>query len=154
MNRVLELTGLKNILTERYETKSGEFKSRFPNGLDTPLGEEFEGGKKLSGGERQLLSICRALLRKPEVLFLDEATANLNPTQRTKIRGLIERRQELLGINPTVIQVSHTLKAVKNADVIYFIDKATRGVAEAGTHSELIGRGGLYAKEWEAEQED
>ena len=154
MEKILQISGFTNILEERYETKSGAFKSRFPLGLDTPLGQEFEGGKKLSGGERQLLSICRALLRKPEVLFLDEATANLNPTQRKTIRNIIERRAELLGINPTVIQISHTLKAVKNADFIYVVDKKTRGVSESGTHDELLALNGGYAREWSAETND
>lgn len=151
---ILEKTGLNEILSRSMRMRDGTTRPKFPLGLETPMGEEFEGGKAISGGEIQLLSICRALLRKPAVLFLDEPTANLHPTHRRRIRELIEQRESWLGYKPTVVMISHDYRSVRKADRIIFVDESVQGILETGTHAELIQISGRYSKEVQAEMEE
>src|SRR5205814_9246527 len=93
-----------------------------------------------SMGERQLLVFARALARDPQVLILDEATANIDPeTER-----LIERGIEALMRGRTSLVIAHRLSTIERADRIVVLPKGR--VAEQGSHAELLARGGLYAK--------
>lgn len=113
-----------------------------PEGLDTLVGER---GLKLSGGEKQRVSIARAVLKQARLVILDEATAALDPaTERaiwTAMRGLSQ--------GTTTLVVTHRLNAVVGADQILVLDHGR--IVERGTHSELLGVGGLYAKLWQSQ---
>lgn len=113
-------------------------------GYDTPTGEN---GNLLSGGERQRLSIARAILKNSPILLLDEATASLDIENELAVKQAIAN---LLKNKKTVVMIAHTLSIVKNADQI--LVAADGKIAEAGTHEELLRKGGKYAAMWEAEQ--
>jgi ATP-binding cassette subfamily B protein len=98
-----------------------------------------ERGANLSHGERQLVAFARALLRDPEVLILDEATAHVDP----EAEGLIERGVAELMKGRTTLVIAHRLSTIRNADLIVVMDKGQ--VVEQGRHDELVARGGLYA---------
>ncbi len=114
---------------------------RAPLGLDTTIGE---GGVKLSGGEKQRLSIARALLRRPSLLVFDEATSALDSLTE---EGITRTLQELSGWRKhTVILVAHRLSTVMHADRIHVMEKGR--IVEAGTHDELVEARGLYYAMW------
>ncbi|HEX4420602.1 MAG TPA: ABC transporter ATP-binding protein [Kofleriaceae bacterium] len=106
------------------------------SGLDTPVAER---GANFSAGERQLVAFARALLRDPEILILDEATAHVDP----EAEELIERGVAELMKGRTTLVIAHRLSTIRNADLIVVMDKGL--VVEQGTHDELIARGGMYA---------
>ena len=114
-----------------------DFISQLPNGYDTVIGE---GGASLSGGEKQRISIARAIMKDAPIIILDEATANVDPENE---RDLMEAVRELTK-EKTVIMIAHRLKTVRNADQIVVIDKGR--IAEQGKHDELIAKGGIYAR--------
>ncbi len=116
-----------------------EFISRLPLGYDTPVGE---GGSTLSGGEKQRISIARALLKNAPVVLLDEATASLDPENERDVQQALNR----LVAGRTVIMIAHRLKTVVQADQIIVLEQGK--VAERGTHQELLDRNGLYARLW------
>jgi len=110
-----------------------------PEGYDTVVGER---GVKLSGGQKQRISIARVFLKNPPILILDEATSALdNVTER-----MIQKSLEELCVGRTTIVVAHRLTTVKNADEILVI--TDDGIAERGTHDELVAAGGIYAGLW------
>ena len=114
---------------------------RAPLGLDTPIGE---GGVKLSGGEKQRLSIARALLRRPSLLVFDEATSSLDSITE---EGITRTLQDLSAWRKhTVILVAHRLSTVMHADRIHVMEKGH--LVESGTHDELVNAGGLYYAMW------
>lgn len=113
------------------------FISRLPDGYDTRI---LEGGVNLSVGQRQLLSIARAVLADPRILILDEATANID----TVTEALIQEALENLLRQRTAIVIAHRLSTIRNADCIYVIDGGR--IVERGRHHELLQRGGLYAE--------
>lgn len=114
-----------------------DFISALPKGYDTVIGE---GGASLSGGEKQRISIARAIMKDSPIIILDEATANVDPeNERELIKAVAELTRE-----KTVIMIAHRLKTVRNADQIIVIDKGR--IAEQGKHDDLVKKGGIYAR--------
>ncbi len=112
-----------------------EFITSLEKGYDTYVGER---GVKLSGGQKQRIAIARAFLKNPPILILDEATSALDNVTEMQIQEALER----LSVGRTTIVVAHRLSTVKNADEIIVI--TAEGIAERGTHAELISLGGIY----------
>ncbi|MEW9096091.1 MAG: ABC transporter ATP-binding protein [Clostridiaceae bacterium] len=121
-----------------------DFIKTLPQGYDTPVGE---GGCTLSGGEKQRISIARAILKDAPVVLLDEATASLDPENEVEIQRAIN---ELIQ-GRTVIVIAHRLKTICNADNIIVLDKGK--VVEQGRHEELISQKGLYYNLWTIQHE-
>jgi len=115
--------------------------SRAEKGLDTMIGE---GGLKLSGGEKQRLSIARALLRKPKLLIFDEATSSLDSLTEEEITQTI--RDVSAQRNQVSIIIAHRLSTIMHADRIYVLEKGD--VVETGTHESLLNEKGLYFAMW------
>jgi len=113
-----------------------EFISELSEGYDTILEEN---GENLSQGQRQLLTIARALLKDPKILILDEATSSVD----TRTELLLQAAMSEIMKGRTNFVIAHRLSTIKKADEILFIDKGT--VKERGTHQELLQKGGLYA---------
>lgn len=117
-----------------------EFIMSLPDGYDTMVGE---GGSTLSGGEKQRISIARALLKDAPIILLDEATASLDPENEVLIQSAISA----LVHDKTVIIVAHRLQSITNADQIVVLDDGQ--IIENGTHEALLQKGGMYARLWE-----
>ncbi len=115
--------------------------ARASNGLDTVIGE---GGVKVSGGEKQRLSIARALLRQPDLLVFDEATSSLDSITEEEITETI-RDVSVLNDHITIL-IAHRLSTIMHADRIYVLEKGR--IVEAGGHLELINQKGLYYAMW------
>jgi ATP-binding cassette subfamily B protein len=113
-----------------------DFIMNFPDGYDTLVGER---GARVSGGERQRISIARAILRNPRILILDEATASVDTQTESQIQEALER----LIRGRTTFAIAHRLSTLKNAHRLLIIDKGR--LAEIGTHDELIAKDGIYA---------
>lgn len=120
-----------------------EFVEKMPMGYETMLGEN---GSTISGGERQRISIARALLKNAPVILLDEATASLDPENEVLIQQAISR----LIADKTVLVIAHRLRTVAGADKIIVLDGGR--VAEEGRHEELIEKKGLYEKLYSLQQ--
>ncbi|MEM1483479.1 ABC transporter ATP-binding protein [Oscillospiraceae bacterium PP1C4] len=113
-----------------------DFIDALPEGYNTVIGE---GGASLSGGEKQRLSIARAMLKDAPIVILDEATANVDPENEDRLQKAIEE----LTRNKTIIMIAHRLKTVRNADQILVVDDGK--LVQRGTHDQLIGQKGIYA---------
>lgn len=113
-----------------------DFIESLPDGYDTVIGE---GGATLSGGEKQRISIARAMLKDAPIIILDEATANVDPENEDRLQKAIEE----LTRNKTIIMIAHRLKTVQNADRILVIDDGK--IVQQGRHEDLIGQPGIYA---------
>ena len=114
-----------------------DFIMALPNGYDTVVGE---GGGTLSGGEKQRVSIARAILKNAPIIILDEATASIDPENEHLIQQAISE----LTRGKTIITIAHRLATIQNADQILVVDDGK--IAECGTHNELIQKEGLYKK--------
>jgi ATP-binding cassette, subfamily B, bacterial len=129
LNDVLQKASCQNLLR------------RAENGLDTMIGE---GGLKLSGGEKQRLSIARALLRRPKLLLFDEATSALDSLTEEEITDTI-RDISLQGQQITIL-IAHRLSTIMHADRIYVLERGD--VVETGNHEKLLAEKGLYYAMW------
>ncbi|MBA4533259.1 ABC transporter ATP-binding protein [Brevibacillus halotolerans] len=121
-----------------------DFIAKLPQGYDTLVGE---GGSTLSGGEKQRISIARAILKNAPIVLLDEATASLDPENEAEIQKAIDQ----LVRGRTVIAIAHRLKTVKAASQIVVLENGQ--IKEQGKHDELLALGGLYARMWRLQQE-
>lgn len=106
-----------------------------PDGYNTIIGE---GGSTLSGGEKQRISIARAILKDAPIIILDEATSSVDPENEQALLSAIAE----LTKNKTLISIAHRLSTVENADQIIVIDQGR--IAQQGTHQSLISQEGIY----------
>lgn len=122
-----------------------EYIESLPNGYDTFIGER---GVMLSGGQRQRISIARIFLKNPPILILDEATSALDNTTEAQIQQALDQ----LSIGRTTLVVAHRLSTIRNVDKIVVLTE--QGIAEIGTHQELIDKQGIYYSLWNTQQSD
>ena len=125
----------KDILEAAKLSMSDEFINNLENGYETMIGEN---GVKLSGGEKQRLSIARAFLKNSSIILLDEATSSLDSETEEKIQKALEK----LTINKTTIVIAHRLSTILNSDNIYVIDSGK--IIESGKHEELLEQSKIY----------
>jgi ATP-binding cassette subfamily B protein len=130
-----------DLLDAMYKASCQNLLSRAEKGINTVIGE---GGLKLSGGEKQRLSIARSLLRHPHLLIFDEATSSLDSITEEEITGTIKaisKEKEQI-----TVLIAHRLSTIMHADRIYVLEKGQ--VVETGTHHELLEEKGLYYAMW------
>lgn len=113
-----------------------DFIMDLPNGYNTVLGE---GGGTLSGGEKQRISIARAILKDAPIIILDEATSSVDPENEAELQAAIDE----LTHDKTIVMIAHRLKTVRHADRILVLDSGK--IVQQGTHEELISQNGIYA---------
>ncbi len=133
----------EQILVAAEKARVLDFAFELPNGLHAMVGE---GGCTLSGGEKQRISIARALLKDAPIVLLDEATASLDPENELHIQEAINE----LVRSKTVIVIAHRLNTVVHADNIAVLDAGR--LAEQGTHDQLLANNGLYRRMWDEQQ--
>lgn len=120
-----------------------EFISKLPNGIDTVIGET---GYNISGGQKQLISFARALIKNPKLLVLDEATSSID----TETEKIIQNKMKDILKGKTSIIVAHRLSTIKHCDKIVLIEKGN--ILEQGTHLELLDKKGIYYKMYISEE--
>ncbi len=122
-----------------------ELIAKLDDGMDTDVGE---GGDLLSTGEKQLISFARAIIAKPKILILDEATASVDTITEQKIQSAIDKVIE----GRTSIVIAHRLSTIRHADIILVVDNGQ--IVERGRHEELLAKKGYYYRLWTRQYED
>ena len=135
---------MDRVIDAAKKARCHDFIMALPDGYDTVIGE---GGASLSGGEKQRISIARAIMKNAPIIILDEATANVDPESETELTAAIEA----LTKEKTIIMIAHRLKTVRNADQIFVVDNGQ--IVQHGTHNELIRKNGIYKTFVEGRQE-
>ena len=125
----------EEIVTAAKKACCHDFIMSLPDGYDTVIGE---GGASISGGEKQRISIARAIMKNAPIIILDEATANVDPENEKELVEAIDA----LTKEKTIIMIAHRLKTVRNADHIVVVDSGK--IAQLGTHTQLMQEGGIY----------
>lgn len=125
----------EEIVTAAKKACCHDFIMSLPDGYDTVIGE---GGASISGGEKQRISIARAIMKNAPIIILDEATANVDPENEKELVDAIDA----LTKEKTIIMIAHRLKTVRNADQIVVVDSGK--IAQLGTHTQLMQEGGIY----------
>ena len=131
---------MEEIIEAAKKANIHEFIMELPDGYETFVGER---GTRLSGGQKQRISIARVFLKNPSILILDEATSALD----NESEKFIQQSLEELAKDRTTITIAHRLSTIRNADEILVV--AENGIAERGTHDELLAKGGIYAHYYE-----
>ncbi len=126
------------------EANIADFIEALPEGYDTPV---TDGGANLSKGQKQLMTIARAMLSPAHLLILDEATSNVDTRTELLIRGAMDRLMR----GKTCFVIAHRLSTIKNADLILVVKDGD--IVERGTHGELIAKGGFYSELYNAQFE-
>ncbi len=126
---------MKKVIDAAKKARCHDFIMSLPDGYDTVIGE---GGASLSGGEKQRISIARAIMKDSPIIILDEATANVDPENEAELTKAIEE----LTKEKTIIMIAHRLKTVEHADQIIVIDGGK--IVQQGRHKELIQQDGIY----------
>lgn len=127
----------EEIVEAAKKARCHDFIERLPDGYNTVIGE---GGSILSGGEKQRISIARAILKNASIVILDEATSSIDPENEHLIQQAISE----LTVGKTVIVIAHRLATIEHADQILVVDAGQ--IVQQGTHSELIQQNGLYRR--------
>ncbi|MBR6874363.1 MAG: ABC transporter ATP-binding protein [Ruminococcus sp.] len=126
---------MDKVIEAAKKARCHDFIMSLPDGYDTVIGE---GGASLSGGEKQRISIARAIMKDSPIIILDEATANVDPENEAELTKAIEE----LTKEKTIIMIAHRLKTVRNADNIIVIDKGK--IVQQGRHDDLMNEEGIY----------
>ena len=135
---------MEEVIQAAKSANAHDFIMKLPEGYDTVTGS---GGVSLSGGEKQRISIARALIQKPNILILDEATAAMDTATERKIQSAIDN----LKSGRTIIAIAHRLSTLRDADKLYVIEHGE--VKESGTHDELIRTNGKYFELYKLQSE-
>ncbi len=126
---------MDKVIEAAKKARCHDFIMSLPDGYETVIGE---GGASLSGGEKQRISIARAIMKDAPIIILDEATANVDPENEAELTRAIEE----LTKNKTIIMIAHRLKTVRHADQIVVV--ADGKISQKGTHEDLISKDGIY----------
>ncbi|MCR4839642.1 MAG: ATP-binding cassette domain-containing protein, partial [Eubacterium sp.] len=126
---------MEKVMEAAKKARCHDFIMSLPDGYDTVIGE---GGASLSGGEKQRISIARAIMKDAPVIILDEATANVDPENEAELTKAIEE----LTKDKTIIMIAHRLKTVRHADQILVVSDGR--IVQKGTHEELMDEEGIY----------
>ncbi len=128
---------MDEVIAAAKKARCHDFIMELPEGYDTMIGE---GGASISGGERQRITIARAIMKDSPIIILDEATANVDPENEMQLMQAIEE----LTKNKTIIMIAHRLKTVRHADQILVLDGGK--IVQQGKHNELMQQDGIYRK--------